>query len=1014
MKAKLMLCLCLLLAATTMFAQNLTVTGVVTEKATGFPAIGVSVLVKGTTNGTITSMDGDYTLNDVPKNATLVFSYVGMVTQEVPVNGQTVVNVLLAEDTQNLEEVVVIGYGTSKAKDLTAPITVIKADEITKHATASPMGALQGKVAGVQITNNGQPGSGPSVRIRGIGSMNDNSQPLYVVDGMFFDNIDFLNNSDIQDLSILKDASAASIYGVRAANGVVLVTTKKGALNRPATVTYDGYVGFQKATNVLKMANSEQYATMVNEMGNETLQDVLNQSVKNWGSLPNTNWYDEILRTAMTHNHSVDISGGSEKVSYSVGASYLYQDGILDAENDYSRFNLRTKADYKAFDWLKMGANVVLSNSTQTLPDGQVWMSAFRTPSIIPVYDEKNPLGAYPVNYASPAQVGLSEFYGNPVATANYYDSKNKSLRVMPSFYAQFDFLPENKLFFKTMYSQDINILQNRTYTPEFLVGGTQLNSTSKLKKQNNIYHSWIVDNTLTYTDTFGDHGLTVMLGNSVREENWRNLWGEATGIPGGFEEYFYLNQGNADGRKTGDDGTTYRGVSWFGRVSYDYQGKYLLSATMRADGSSKYQEKWGYFPSIGAAWNISEEDFMKDQNWVDYMKIRASWGKLGNDKIQASDGFASITQDMTTSGIFGGSALPGYTNLVYFSWLGWEVVNETNVGLDFRTLNSRLSVEADWYYRLTQNAVINAPLPMGAGNLLGNQGEILNTGVELSVNWSDKIGKDFSYYIGANLTTLHNEVKDLNGLSYLYGGSAEFRTISRVGGELNAYYGHEVAGVYQNEAEIAADPIAIENGLKPGDFKYVDQNKDGKIDDKDRVTLGSYVPNFSYGINLGFSYKNFDFSMVMQGVTGNQIVNRKRGDRRWHSELNYDADQVENRWTGEGSTNSYPSAAGSVNPWNIAKFNSFYVEDGSYFRIQNVQVAYTFPKKDFGKFKMPSVRLSLTADRPLTIFKANSFSPELSSVKNEDGTMPSSSYGFDERVYPLSSSYTLGLRIIY
>lgn len=1014
MKAKLLLCLCLLLAATTMFAQNLTVTGVVTEKATGYPAIGVSVLVKGTTNGTITSMDGDYTLSNVPKNATLVFSYVGMTTQEVPVNGQTVVNVLMSEDTQNLEEVVVIGYGTSKAKDLTAPIAVIKADEITKHATSSPMGALQGKVAGVQITSNGQPGSGPSVRIRGIGSMNDNSQPLYVVDGMFFDNIDFLNNSDIQDLSILKDASAASIYGVRAANGVVLVTTKKGALNRPAMVTYDGYVGFQKATNVLKMASSEQYAMMINEMGNETLQDVLNQSVKNWGSLPNTNWYDEILHTALTHNHSLDISGGSEKATYSVGASYLYQDGILNAENDYSRFNLRTKADYKAFDWLKVGVNVVLSNSTQVVPDGQVWMSAFRTPSIIPVYDESNPLGAYPINYASPAQVGLSEFYGNPVATAEYYDSKNKSLRVMPSFYAQFDFLPENKLFFKTAYSQDINILQSRTYTPAYLVGGTQVNSTSKLKKQNDIYHSWIWDNTLTYTDTFGDHGLTAMLGNSVREENFRNLWGEATGVPGEHEEYFYLNQGNADGRTTGDNGTTYRGVSWFGRVSYDYKGRYLLSATMRADGSSKYQETWGYFPSVGVAWNISEEGFMKDQKWLDYMKIRASWGKLGNDKIKASDGFASITQDMTTSGIFAGSAVPGYTNLVYFSWLGWEVVNETNVGLDFRILDSRLSVEADWYYRLTQNAVIDAPLPMGAGNLLGNQGEILNTGVELSVNWSDKIGKDFSYYIGANLTTLHNEVKDLNGLSYLYGGSAEFRTISKVGGELNAYYGHEVAGVYQNEAEIAADPIAVENGLKPGDFKYVDQNKDGKIDDKDRVTLGSYVPNFSYGINLGFSYKNFDFSMVMQGVTGNQIVNRKRGDRRWHSELNYDADQVENRWTGEGSTNSYPSAAGSVNPWNIAKFNSFYVEDGSYFRIQNVQVAYTFPKKDFGKFKMPSVRLSLTADRPLTIFKANSFSPELSSVKNEDGTMPSSSYGFDERVYPLSSSYTLGLRIIY
>lgn len=1003
MKAKLMLCLCLLLAVVTSYAQNLTVTGVVTEKATGYPAIGVSVLVKGTTNGTITSIDGDYTLTDVPKNATLVFSYVGMTTQEVPVNGQSTVNVLMSEDTQNLEEVVVIGYGTSKAKDLTAPIAVIKADEITKHATTSPMGALQGKIPGVQITNNGQPGSGPSVKIRGIGSFNEDSQPLYVVDGMFFDNIDFLNNSDIQDLSVLKDASAASIYGVRAANGVVLVTTKKGALNRPATVTYDGYVGFQKASNVLEMASSEQYATMIKEMGNETLQAVLDKAKTTWGTLPNTNWYDQILRTAMVHNHSLDISGGTDKATYSIGASYLYQDGILDAENNYNRFNLRTQADYRIFNWLKVGTNIVLSNSNQTVPNSTVWQHAFRMPSIIPVYDENSSLNPYPVKYASPAQIGMSEFYNNPVAVADYYDSKNKSLRVMPSFYAQLDLLPENKLVWKTQYSQDINVVQTRTYTPEYLVGGTQLNSTPKLNKSNDIYYSWIVDNTLTYKDQFGDHGLTVMLGNSVREENWRNLWGEATGVPGEHEEYYYLNQGNADGRTTGDDGTTYRGVSWFGRVSYDWQGKYLLSATMRADGSSKYQEKWGYFPSIGAAWNISEEEFMKDQQWVDYLKLRASWGKLGNDKVQASDGFASITQNMSTSGIFAGSAVPGFTNLVYFSWLGWEVVNETNVGLDYRTLDSRLSLEADWYYRLTQNAVINAPLPMGAGNLLGNNGEILNTGVELSLNWSDKIGKDFSYYIGGNITTLHNEVKDLNGLAYLYGGSAEFRTISRVGDELNAYYGHEIAGVYQNEAEIAADPIAVANGLKPGDFKYVDQNNDGKIDDKDRVILGSYIPNFTYGINLGFSYKNFDFSMVMQGQTGNEIVNRKRGDRRWHSELNYDADQVVNRWTGEGSTNSYPSAEGSVNPWNIAKFNSFYVEDGSYFRIQNVQVAYTFPKKDFGKFKMPSVRLSLTADRPLTFFKANSFSPELSN-----------STGFDEQVYPLSSSYTFGLRIIY
>lgn len=1010
MKAKLLLCLCLLFAAIPMFGQTHTVSGVVTEKATGYPAIGVSVLVKGTSNGTITSLDGDYTLTDVPRNATLVFSYVGMLTQEIPLKGETTLNVLMAEDTQNLEEVVVIGYGTSKTKDLTAPIVVIKADEITKHATTSPMGALQGKVPGVQITNNGQPGSGPQVRIRGVGSFDKSNAPLYVVDGMFFDNIDFLNNNDIQDLSILKDASAASIYGVRAANGVVLVTTKKGVLNKPATVTYDGYVGIQKATNLLKMASSEQYRTMIREIGSST--DVIDNAVKTWGALPDTDWYDELLRTAVTHNHSLDISGGTEKASYSVGASYLYQEGIMDAANDYSRFNLRTQADYQAFNWLKIGANIILTNSEQKTPNSTAWAAAYRVPSILPVYDENNKL-ASPEKFASPAQIGLSEYYFNPVAIAHYNNEKNKSLRVLPSFYAQIDFLPENKLFFKTAYSQDINILQTRDFTPVYSVGNNQVSKVSNLKKTNDIYQSWIVDNTLTYRDNFGDHGLTVMVGNSVREENWRQLEGEATGVPDGHDEYYYLHQGNADGRKTDDDGTTYRGVSWFGRVSYDYKGKYLLSATMRADGSSKYQEKWGYFPSVGAAWNISEEDFMKDQRWADYLKLRASWGKLGNDKIKASDGFASVTQEMKTSGIFGGNALPGYTNQVYFSWLGWEVVNETNVGVDFKTLNNRLSLEADWYYRLTENAVIDAPLPMGAGSLLGNNGEILNTGVELAVNWSDRIGKDFSYFIGANITTLHNEVKDLNGLPYIYGGTAEFRTISRLGGELNAYYGYEIEGVYQNAAEIAADPVAVANNLQPGDFKYKDQNHDNKIDDNDRTILGSYIPNFTYGINLGFSYKNFDFSVVMQGVTGNQIVNRKRGDRRWHSEINYDADMVVNRWTGEGSTNAYPSAAGTINPWNIAKFNSFFVEDGSYFRLQNVQVAYTFPKKDFGKFKMPSIRLSLAAERPLTIFKANSFSPELMG-KNEDGTPSDAVIGFDSEVYPLAATYTLGLRIIY
>ena len=384
MKTKLLFCLCLLImTATSMYGQsNQTVSGTVTEKATGYPAIGVNVVVKGTTNGTVTSVDGEYSLTNVPSNATLVFSYIGMITQEIPVNGQSMINVLIEDDTQNLEEVVVIGYGTSKAKDLTSPIAVIKADEITKHATSSPMGALQGKVPGVQITSSGQPGSGPMVRIRGIGSFDKENAPLYVVDGMFYDNINFLNTADIEDISILKDASAASIYGVRAANGVVLVTTRKGALNRPTTITYDGYVGFQKATNVLKMANSEQYSTMMREIGDATALAILDKSAELFGGTQanptaDTDWYKELLRTAMIHNHSIDISGGTEKAAYSLGANYTFQEGIMDAENEYERFNLRAKADYNAFNWLKVGANVVLSNANQIEPSASAWANAF-------------------------------------------------------------------------------------------------------------------------------------------------------------------------------------------------------------------------------------------------------------------------------------------------------------------------------------------------------------------------------------------------------------------------------------------------------------------------------------------------------------------------------------------------------------------------------------------------------------------------------------------------------------
>lgn len=1013
-----MLCIAMLLATTGVFAQHdITVTGVVMEKATGLPAIGVSVLLKGTTTGTVTGIDGDYTLKDIPSNGTLVFSYVGMKTLEEPVNNRTVINVSLQDDTQALDEVVVIGYGTSKAKDLTAPIAVVKSEDIVKHATSSPMQALQGKVPGMQIVNSGQPGKGPDVRIRGVGSFKDTA-PLYVVDGMFYDNIDFLNNSDIQDLSILKDASAASIYGVRAANGVVIVTTKRGLYNKKATITYDGYVGFQKATNVLKMASSQQYAEMQRGIGSPTTLGILQNSIERYGGdlnsytpSMNTDWYKELLRTALIHNHSLDITGGSDKTTYSVGMSYLFQEGIMDAKNEYERLNMRAKADYSPYNWLKIGANMVLTNASQYLPDNGAWAAAYQTPGLVPVIDENQTAEqSFPVKYASPSLIGMSDYFGNPVARTAYHNERTQTVQILPTFYAEIYFLPENKLTFRTAYSQDISFLRGYNYIPQYKVGGGQLNNVSSLQKDTKFYRNWIVDNTLTYRDNFGKHNLTALLGQSTRTENYRYLWGKAPGVPGGKDEYMYLSQGNASGRETGDDGTTYRGLSFFGRAMYDYAGKYLLSFTMRADGSSKYQEKWGYFPSVGAGWILTQENFMKDQKVVDFLKIRASWGKLGNDKVAASDGFASIVQDQNTSGVFGQGLIPGYTNVVYFSWLDWEVVNEFNIGADVNFLQNRLSFEFDYYRRITENAVIETPLPMGAGNLLGNNGKIQNSGLEFSLNWSDRVGDDFTYNIGFNLTTLKNKIKDLNGLPYIYGNTAEFRTISKVGGSLNAFYGWQLDGVYQTQQEVDSDPVAVRYNAKqqtdatkivPGDFKYKDQNGDGIIDAADRTTLGSYLPDVTYGINAGFSYKNFDFSIVMQGQGGNQILNRKRGDRLWQSDINYDADMVENRWTGAGSTNKYLSAAGTVKAWNIAKLNSFYIENGAYFRIQNIQLAYTFDSFKMRAFDFPSVRLSLSAERPFTSFHTNGFTPEVSN-------------GIDTQVYPMAATYTFGLRIIY
>ena len=1006
MKKRILSVLLVLAGVATAWAAPKTVKGVVVDQ-TNQPVIGASVQVNGTSIGVVTDFDGTYELTNVPDNAVITFSFIGMKSKEVKVT-DSVLNVQLVDDLQKLDEVVVIGYGAAKAKDLTSPITVVKGDELLSTPSTSPMSAIQGKVAGVNVVNSGAPGAGPRVSIRGNGSFT-NSSPLYVVDGMFYDDINFLNNSDIQEMSVLKDASAAAIYGVRAANGVVIITTKKGKRNQNAKITYNGYVGVQSATNVLKMANSEQYAQMLLEANYDAYVANMKASIDryggsyadadfhNWTFGANTDWYNELLRKAVITNHSIGISGGSEKAVYSLGVSYLYQDGIMDADNNYKRMNFRAAVDYDATSWLKVGFSGVFSNSTQINPNNSAWKEAFNSPSIYPVYDENN-AEAFPEKFASPASVGFTSNFYNPVATAKYNNSRNENYQVLSNFYAQFNILPE-RLNFKTNYSYDYTGTRGRSYIKPYYVSSWQQKSVSELTKSTTNYYNYIWDNTLTYNDKFGDHKVGAMLGYSMRQQQYRYLWGKASNVPEGKDEYMYLGQGDADGVTLGDDGYCYRGQSYFARLNYDYAGKYLLMFTMRADGSSKYQEKWGYFPSVGAAWVMSQESFMQNQKAFDYLKLRASWGRLGNDHVAASDGFASINTGNSASGVFGNTTIPGFQNTSYFSYLKWELVDEANVGVNFSTLNNRLNVDLDWYHRMTKRAVISPRLPFSNDVLAGNYGKILNTGFDIAATWSDRIGNDFKYSVGLNMSFLKNRVKDLGGTDYVKGG----KTINMVGEEMNSFYGFKVVGIYQNDAECAADPIAVANGLVPGDFKYEDVNGDNVIDGNDRQTLGAYIPNLTYGVNLGFSWKNLDFELTTYGQAGAQMYNRKRALRYSQSNFNFDESQYKNRWTGEGSTNEHPSAAALVKGWNVSdqKVNSYFVESADFFRIQNITLAYNFRNLKMGNYTLPGLRLSLTADRPFTTFSANAFTPELSD-----------SEGWDVEVYPLTSTYTFGVQI--
>lgn len=972
----------------------------------GAPLSGVSVTIRGTNAGTITDDAGDYAITVPNENSVLIFSYVGYVMQEITVGNRTTINVSMVASANQLDQIVVVGYGTQRKIDVTGSVSQVKGEEISKQPSPNPISALQGKVAGVQITNSGAPGASPQIRIRGVGTVYGNANPLYVVDGVWFDDISFLNPADIENINILKDASSEAIYGIRAANGVVLITTKKGR-NAKAVVNYNGYVGNQIVTNQVTMANGAEYAQMVNEL--DAVGGVAPRYA-NPQSFGTTDWYHQILRNALTTNHQVSVSGGTERSTYNFSLGYLLQDGVVE-KNRFERYTAKLQNDFQVFSPLKIGYVVTGSMNKSTDIPGSIFHQLYAAVPIVPVYYKDG-------TYGDPNDFNVTSSANfNPQVTLDFFNQKSKNYRLAGTIYADLKFA--RHFTFRTNVGGDFGQNEVRNYTPVYVATLVQRNATSKLFLTDGRTRNWIVENTLTYDNRYGDHNLKVLVGQGAQSYSYRESTASAENVPNNSEGDYYLTLGT--NRNVTDFGALSRVASYFGRVNYSFQNKYLLTATMRADGSSKFSEsnRWGYFPSIGVGWVITEENFMNNQTIFNNLKLRGSWGKIGNMSVPANLSVLKVTQSPQFIYVGGnGSTAPGANiNTIVPPATYWEKGVGTDIGLEASLLNNKLYAEITFYNKKTENAIFDIPILGSLGTsgstVIGNQATFQNQGFEFLVNWkSNALNKQITYSLSANLGINNNKVLAVStGTNPIYQavgttGSNNWNTRTIVGQPIGQFVGLKVIGVFQSDAEVqnyvSKNGVVLMPNAKAGDLKMADINGDGVIDDKDRVVLGNPNPKYTYGFNTSFNYRQFDLALDFQGIGGVDIYNANLALR--YGTENFTQDFYKNRWHGSGTSNVYPSVylAGGQNP----RSNSFYVEDGSYFRVRNVQLGYTLSPSITNRWKISKLRVYANAQNPLNFFRYRGFSPEV-------GGSPTRA-GVDVGVYPLYATYNFGVNLTF
>ena len=1009
-----------ILSGSVMFAQ--TIKGVVSDESGPIPQVNINI--KGTAINTITDFDGKFSINNVDSNAILVFSYIGYVSQEVSVSGKTELLVSLKQSVNALTEVVVVGYVGQKKASITSAITTVKMDDLSKTKVADLGQALQGQVAGVTVSaSTGQPGDGLEIRIRGVGTLGNN-EVLYVVDGVPTRDINFLNQSDVKSMTVLKDAAATAIYGSRSAGGVIVITTKSGTKGK-STINVEYYAGINNATNLPKLLNANQYLTVMTRAWNNTTGNSgINpyQKAKTDGSvngiaLSDTDWLNELFTTGKTTNFQLSASGGNETTQYLISGGYFGQNGIVVGDKDtYQRINFRTNVISNLSDRLKVGTNIQITNSIKDRlassgDDMGIIRYAIFRPAIFgvykdvndPTYSAENPYTDLPFYLGTDSVNGWSHDYDsayNPLASVHFIDNKISAFRTFGNVFGEYSFLSDKSLKFKSSFGADITFAHDKKFNQNFgdNDGGDPLYPTlGRINRPSSLNESMGQDMTFTFSNTLnyiktidGKHSINALLGTETIMNKGENIGGARQDYVNTEDPFRYLDYGGLNIKNyAGGSASSWALVSFFGSANYGYDNKYFISGTIRADGSSRFgpNNKWGYFPSVSGGWLVSKEKFMENSEWISNLKLRASWGQSGNQEIPDNAYQTLVTQ------IDGNVKITRYGN----PDLKWETTTQTDFGLDLSILKNKLTFTADYFDKTTNDILLAVPLPAATVGVIDptyvNAGIVNNKGFEFGFDFQNN-DHAFKYGVNGNVSTLTNRVEALQ--KYITNlDNLQSNTRTTIGQPINSYYGYKFDGIYQNAVEINTQLYSNTNGAVPGDMKFTDLNGDGQINADDKTFIGNPIPKVSYGLSFNGSVKNFDISFLFQGVEGVDRYNNSRQVTAYSIKMPLNSsDLILGAWDGEGTSNTIPRVTFNAN--GGGQMSSAFIEDASYLRLKNVEVGYTFDPKMLGSARM---RIYLSGQNLWTVTKYTGLDPESTSL-------------IDMGTYPQSKSFIFGLKL--